>query len=252
MLEADGVAFFEEDFDVFGFVGGVFGGNGEDIHVGIRRGGGVIPGVFHGSGFEGDVEEVAVHGVGLFHGGLDGDVVGLGIGDHFGTAGELLAETGVAPRGDAFYIGREGGGGELEADLVIALSRGSVGDGIRPLGEGDLDHIVGDAGPGDGGAEEVAALVNGAGLDHGEDVIGGEVFLEIADEALGGAGGEGLGFEAVELVALADIGAVGDDFRVVFRLEPEKENGGIEPPRVCDDDFHEGGRQARRGAAGKR
>ncbi len=252
VLEADGVAFFEKNLDVFGLVGGVFGGNGEDIHVGIGWGGGVIPGVFHGSGFEGDVEEVAVHGVGLFHGGLDRDVVGLGVGDHFGSAGEFLAETGVAPRGDAFHIGREGGGGELEADLVVAFSSGTVGDGIGPFGEGDLNHVVGDAGAGDGGAEEVAALVNRASLDHGENVIGGEVFLEVADEALGGAGAEGLGFEAVEFVALADIGAVGDDFRVVFCFQPEQEDGGIKTSRVGDDDFHEGGRQARSSAAGKR
>ncbi len=93
------------------------------------------------------------------------------------------------------------------------------------------------------GAEEVAAFVDRAGLDHREDVVGGEVLLEVADEALGGTGGEGLCFEAVEFVALADVGAVGDDFGVVFFLEPEKEDGGIETPGVCDDDFHEGGRQ---------
>ena len=47
--------------------------------------------------------------------------------------------------------------------------------------------------------------------------------------------------------ALAHIGAIGDDLGVVFRLEPEKKDGGIEPPRICDDDFHEAGRQARSG-----
>jgi hypothetical protein len=45
MLEADAVAFFEEDLDVFGLVRRFLGGNAEDIHV-LRphRGGGVVPG----------------------------------------------------------------------------------------------------------------------------------------------------------------------------------------------------------------
>lgn len=111
VFEADGVAFLEEDFDVFRGVGGVFRGDGEDVHVGVGRGGGIVPGVFHGSGLEGDVKEVAIHGVGLFHGGFHGDVVFLRVGDHFGTAGEGLAEFIVTPWGDAFHSGSQGGGG---------------------------------------------------------------------------------------------------------------------------------------------
>ncbi len=38
---------------------------------------------------------------------------------------------------------------------------------------------------------------------------------------------------------MSDVGTVGDNFRVVFLLEPEKEDGGIQPSRVCDDDFHD-------------
>ena len=118
-----------------------------------------------------------------------------------------------------------------------------MGDRVGTFSQGDIEHALGDAGAGDRGAEQVAAFVDRAGLDHREDVVGGEVLLEVADEALRGAGGEGLLLEAVELVALADVGAVGDDFSVVLFLEPEKEHGGIQTSGVGDDDFHAAGGQ---------
>lgn len=182
-LEADDVAFFEEELEHLGLAWGFFWGDGEDVHIAICLAGGVVPGVFEGAGFEGDVEEVPVHGVGFFHGGFYGDVVGLGVFDHFFAAGELLAEFGVAPWGDAFDAGGEGGGGELEADLVVAFSGGSVGDGVCSFFEGDVDHAFGDAGAGDGGAEEVAAFVDGVCLEHGEDVVTGKFFFLVVDVA---------------------------------------------------------------------
>ena len=74
--EADGVAFFEEDLDVFRLVRARLRGRpkGHTCRV-SARGGGVIPRVFEHAGFEGDVEQVAVHRVGLLHRGLDRDVV---------------------------------------------------------------------------------------------------------------------------------------------------------------------------------
>ncbi len=224
VFQTDGIAFFKKDFDVFCLVRSFFWGNGKDVHVAVFGSGGVIPWVFHSAGFEGDVEEVPIHGVRLFHGSFNRDVVGLGVGDHFGAAGELFAEFCVAPWGDAFDVRREGGSGEFKTDLVVAFSGGAVGDGIGSLGDGDFDHVCGDAGAGDGSAEQVAAFIDRASLDHGEDVVFREVLFEIADVAFGSAGGEGFGFEAIEFVALADICAVGDDFRVVFLFEPEEEN----------------------------
>jgi len=164
----------------------------------------------------------------------------FGVGDHFGTAGELLAEFGVAPWGDDLDVRRERGGGKLEADLVVAFAGGAVGDGVGTFLEGDVDHPLGDAGAGDRGAEQVAAFVDGVGLEHREDVVAGELFLLVVDVALRRAGAEGFGFEAVEFVALSAVGAVGDDLSVVFFLEPKEEDGGIEPSGIGDDDFHVG------------
>ncbi len=204
-LEADDVSFFKEELEVLWFVRGIFRGDGEDVHVAVCLAGGIVPDVFEGAGFEGDVEEVAIHGVGFFHGGFDGDVVGLGVGDHFRAAGELFAEFGVAPWGDDFDVRGEGGGGKFEADLVVAFAGGAVGDGVSTFGEGDFDHSFGDAGACDGGSEEVAAFVEGVGLEHGEDEVACEFFFLVVDVAFGSAGGEGFGFEAVEFVALSAI-----------------------------------------------
>ena len=54
----------------------------------------------------------------------------------------------------------------------------------------------------------------------------------------------GLTLRKVLGYALTDIRTVGNDFSIVFFLEPKEQNGGIEPPGVGDENFHEGGRQS--------
>ena len=119
-----------------------------------------------------------------------------------------------------------------------------MGDGIRAFADGDVDHILGDAGTSDGGTKQIAAFIDGTGLDHREDVVAGEILLEVTDKTLGSTRAERLGFEAIKFVALADIGAISDDFSVVLFLKPEKEDGGIKTSRVGDENFHEARRQA--------
>ena len=194
VFESDDLAFFEEALKIFGFVRGVLRGDGEDIHVLVGGGGAIIPSVLERAGFEGDVEEVPVHGVGLALGSLHVDIVLLTIGDHFGTAGEFFTKRIVTPWGDHFNVRREGIERELEADLVVSFSGGAVGDGVSAFGKGNIEHTFDDARAGDGGSKEVAAFVDGVGLEHRENVVGSELFLEIADVALGSAGREGLGF----------------------------------------------------------
>ncbi len=227
VLQADDVSFLEKALEVFGCVGGVFGRDGENIHVLVGLGGAIVPGVLQGAGFEGDVEKVAVHGVGLLVGSLDLDSVFFAVGDHFGAAGKFGSEGFIPPGGDHFNFRSEGVEGQFEADLVVAFSGSSVGDGVGPFGNRNVKHALDDAGAGDGGSEEVAAFVYGIGLEHGEDVVGGKFFLEVADVALGSAGCESLGLESVEFFALADVGTVGDNFSIIFLLEPKKENRGV-------------------------
>jgi hypothetical protein len=46
-------------------------------------------------------------------------------------------------------------GGELEANLIVALAGGAVGDGVGPFAPVDLHHALADARAGQRGAEQV-------------------------------------------------------------------------------------------------
>ena len=238
VLNADHIALFIQELDVFSLVRGVFRRNGKLVHFTVRGGGAVIPGIFQHPGFKGDVEQVAVHGIRLLQGLADRDAVGFRIGDHFRTARELLAEFRVAPRGDDLDVRGQRIHGQLKAHLVIPLACSAVGDGVRSFTDGQVHHVLGNAGTGDGSAQQVAAFIQGIGLHHGEDVVGGEVFLEVADEALGGSRSQGFGFQAIQFFRLAYVCAVGDDFGIVLFLEPLQKNGSVKAARVCNYDFH--------------
>ncbi len=162
----------------------------------------------------------------------------LGEGDHLGAAGEFLAKPLLPPGGDDLDIRRERGRGQLEAHLVVALAGRAVGDGLGAVGVGDLDHALGDERPGDAGAEEILAFVERAGLDHGEDEVARELLAQIVHLAAGRPGRERLGFEAVEFLALADIGAKGDHLRLVGFLEPAEDDRRVQAARIRDNDFH--------------
>lgn len=60
-----------------------------------------------------------------------------------------------------------------------------MGDVLRPLPLGDLHLPAGDAGPGDGGAQQVAVLVYCVGLDRGPDELLHKLLAQVLDEDLG-------------------------------------------------------------------
>ena len=103
-----------------------------------------------------------------------------------------------------------------------------MADGVRALGLGDLDEALGDERAGDGGAEEVVALVDGVGLHHREDEIAGEFFGEVFHVALGRAGVDALLLDSGCFFGLADVGAIADDLGVVGFLDPFHDDGGVE------------------------
>ncbi len=86
----------------------------------------------------------------------DRDLVLLGKGD------ELLARAQVpfAPGRDDGHVGLQRIIAELEAHLVVALAGGAVDDRVGADLFGDLDLLLGDQRPGDGGAEQIVALVD--------------------------------------------------------------------------------------------
>ena len=134
-----------------------------------------------------------------------------------------------APRRDHGQLGSEGGIRQLEADLVIALAGGAVTDRVRALAERDVDLRLGDERARDRGAHEVGALVDGVGTQHGKDEVPDEFLAQIADVHGRSAGAERLVADGDELLALPQIGAVGDHLAPVGLDEPAQDDGGVEP-----------------------
>ncbi len=160
------------------------------------------------------------------------------VSDELGAAGELVAPFFHAPWRNHLETRRKGVYGELEAHLVIALAGGAVGDGVGSFRDGQIDHGLRDAGAGDGRAEQIAPFIESVGLEHGENVVGGEIRLEIADDTFGGSCRQGFGLQSIQLLRLTYVGAEGDDFGVVLLLEPHQKNGCVKATGVCENDLH--------------
>ena len=168
----------------------------------------------------------------------DGDLVLLGELEEFGAGGEVP----LAPGGDDADLRVEGVGGELEADLVVALAGGAVGDGVGAGRCGDLDEALGDERAGDGGAEEVEALVLGVGAEHREDEVAHEGLAQVLDEDVLGRDAEELGLLArgLQLLALAEVGGEGDDLAAVLGRQPLQDDRGVEAAGIGEDDLLRG------------
>src|SRR5690625_7477866 len=71
-----------------------------------------------------------------------------------------------APGRDDADVRVERVAGQFEADLVVALAGGAVGDRVRAFLLGDLDHAAGDEGPGERGPEQVVTFVGRAAAQY--------------------------------------------------------------------------------------
>ncbi len=121
---------------------------------------------------------------------------------------------------------------ELEADLVVALAGGTMGDGIGADPMGDLDLALGDQWTRDRGAEQIGALIESVGAKHREDEVAHELFAQIVDKDLAGAEQLGLTARRFELLALAEIGGEGDNLAAIGLLKPAQNDRGVEPARI--------------------
>ena len=171
--------------------------------------------------------------------------------NHLLAAGKFVAIAFVPPRGDHLQIRRERGGGQFKPHLVVPLPRRAVRDGVGLFLFGDFHHALGDERARNAGAEKILALVNGPGADDREDEVARELLLQIVNVDFRRAGLFGLGLEAGQFVFLADVGAEGDHFGVVFFLDPGKQDGRVESAGVCENNFHAADIKPRTGAKGK-
>ena len=160
-------------------VGGVIG-----VDVDVLSGG--IPQVLEEPGLDGTPPDVLVDGEGVVLGGLDRQVVLLGVVD-----GDVASQRQVSHRGDAVHVGSHRGDGDLEADLVVTLAGAAVRHRVGTELAGRLDQVTGDDGPGERRDERVGSLVEGVGLESGHAVVVGELIAGVGDVGLDGAAVEG-------------------------------------------------------------
>jgi hypothetical protein len=159
----------------------------------------------------------------------------LGELEQLGARGELP----FAPRRDHLDVGLERIIGELEADLVVALAGGAVGDGVGAGLARDLDLALGDQRPGDRGAEQVLALIERVGAEHREDEVAHELLAYVVDEDVLGLDAEQLGLLARrrQLLALAEIGGESHDLAAIGGLQPFQDDRRVEPAGIGQHDL---------------
>jgi len=160
----------------------------------------------------------------------DRDLVALGEFEQPGAGGEVP----LAPRGDDGDFRLEGVIAQFEPHLVVALAGGAVGDGIGAHLAGDLDLLLGDQRAGDGGAEQVLALIHRIGAEHGEHIVPHELFAHILDEDVFrlDAQQQRLLARRRQFLALAEIGGEGHHLAAIGGLKPFQDHGGVEPARI--------------------
>ena len=77
--------------------------------------------------------------------------------------------------------------GQLETHLVVAFAGGAMGNRIRTGLVGNFHQVFGNQRTGHGGSEQVFALIDRPGFEHGEEIVGGEFLTQVADDELAGA-----------------------------------------------------------------
>jgi len=199
----------------------------------------VEPGILQDSAFVADMQQIAVHRIGFLRRDRHRDPVRFGVGDHLGPSGKFLAEPLLPPWRDDFQFRRQGRRGQLEAHLVIALARGSVRHCCGALGPRDFDHTLGNERTCDARAEKILPLIESPRPEHGEDEVAREFLLQVVDEALRRPRAERLLLQAVELLLLPDVGAEGDDLRVVCFFQPLQQDRRVQATRVSAYDLHQ-------------
>ena len=162
----------------------------------------------------------------------------LGYGDlvRFRKGDQLLAalEAPLAPGRDDPDRRLERIIAELEAHLVVAFAGGAVTHRVRARLACDVDLRLGDQRPCNGGPEQVHALVEGVGAEHGEHVVAYELLAQVLDEDVGLLDAEHLRLAPgrLQLLALAQIGREGDHLGLVCLLQPLQDDRRVETARI--------------------
>ncbi|MFT3810456.1 MAG: hypothetical protein QM698_11105 [Micropepsaceae bacterium] len=150
-----------------------------------------------------------------------------------------LSRIPLAPGGDDLHVGLQRVIAEFEADLIVALAGRAMGDGVGAEAVGDVDLLFRDERAGDGGAEQILALIDRIGAEHREDEVAAEFVAHVLDENVLrlDAQQQRLLARRFKLAPLAEIGGEGDDLAAIFGLQPFQDHRGVETARIGEDDF---------------
>ena len=143
----------------------------------------------------------------------------------------------AAPCRDDAKIGSQSLNAELETDLVVAFSCRAVADSSRAFLTGDLNKLLSDQRTGHGGAQEILVLVNGVGLYAGNDILLGELIIDIQNIQFGSSAVFCALFKVIEFLSLTAVNADTDDVKIIVFFEPRDDGSGIEAAAVGEDYF---------------
>ncbi len=235
-VDGDGVAVLEVDGDVGRLIRRGLGGDGAAVDV-LRH---LFRRVFQHLALGGGVQQVGVDG--------KRRVTTLVLGDRDLVLFREVEQGGarrqipLAPGRDDLDVRLQRVIGELEAHLVVAFAGGAMGHRVGADLPCDLDLFFGDQRPGDGGAEQVEALVLRVGAEHRKHVVAHEFFAKVFDKNVLRLDAEHdrLVARRPELLALAEIGGEGDHLAAIGRLQPLQDDRRVEPTGIGEDDALDG------------
>ncbi len=110
-------------------------------------------------------------------------------------------------------------------------------DGVGAFLAGDVDEGLGDAGPGDGGAQHITVFIAGRAAHHGKDKVAGHFFAQIQHIGFGSAGFQRFFLHAGKIFGLAQVSGDGDHFALVGGDQPFENDGCIQPAGIGKHDF---------------
>ena len=130
---------------------------------------------------------------------------------------------------DDLQFRREGFGGELETDLIVAFAGAAVRDGIGAEFFGELHLALREKRARERCAQKIFMFVHGSGAQRGPDVTGDEFLAQIFDVGGAGAGGQSFFSRRFQIFLLAEVADHGDHFAAgIGLLEPGNNDGGVQ------------------------
>ncbi len=136
--------------------------------------------------------------------------------------------------GDHFDVGLQRIITQFEAHLVVALAGGAMGDGVGAHFLRDLDLLLGDQRPRDGGAQQIDALIDRIGAEHRKHESRTNSSAHILDEDVLrlDAQQQRLLAGGFDLLALAEVGGEGHDLGAIFGLQPFEDDRRVQATRI--------------------